>query len=182
MNAAAEEELAHAGRRLILLRHAKAEQAAPPAYDDRLRVLATRGRTQSRLIGERWAAQGRRFDLALVSPALRTRQTWEILGARLHPMPPARLLPELYDATVGEALALLSEAPEDAARVLVVGHEPVMSGVAAYLAAQDSSQAALAAVRSGIATASACVLDVPVSWTKLRRASARLRAVEPAEG
>src|SRR5438094_761470 len=62
--------------RLILLRHAKAENDAPSG-DDFDRPLAPRGRREAAAMAGQLAALGIRPDLALVSPSLRTRETWE---------------------------------------------------------------------------------------------------------
>src|SRR5690606_3879481 len=46
---------------------------------DRDRALSARGRIDATAMGRALAARGVRPDLALVSPAARTRQTWELL-------------------------------------------------------------------------------------------------------
>jgi phosphohistidine phosphatase len=65
-------------QRLILMRHAEAEPAAGSGRD-RDRVLSGRGRKDSAAMARALAGRGMRPDLALVSPAARTRQTWELL-------------------------------------------------------------------------------------------------------
>ncbi|ACQ80571.1 putative phosphohistidine phosphatase, SixA [Beutenbergia cavernae DSM 12333] len=173
-----------APRRLLLLRHAKAEPASAPGYEDHTRPLALRGRRQSAAVGE-WlgGSAGVAVDVAYVSSALRTVQTWELLAARLSEPAGAVLVTEdLYDAGARDVLDLLSRTPADARTVLVVGHEPVMSSLAALLAGPGSDDDAVAQVRSGIPTAATCVLDVPGEWAALDRAGATLaevvRAVE----
>jgi len=66
--------------RLILLRHAKAEAEAASG-DDFDRPLAARGRREAQAVAEHLAGLGLRPDVAVVSPALRTRETWEALNA-----------------------------------------------------------------------------------------------------
>lgn len=65
-------------QRLILMRHAEAERAAGSGRD-RDRVLSARGRNDAAAMGRALAGRGMRPDLALVSPAARTRQTWDLL-------------------------------------------------------------------------------------------------------
>ncbi|MFD2080985.1 phosphohistidine phosphatase [Actinopolymorpha cephalotaxi] len=61
-------------RRLLLLRHGKAE--SPLGVADADRPLAARGRAQSGYAGREVRERGLVPDLVVVSPSLRTRQTW----------------------------------------------------------------------------------------------------------
>ena len=65
-------------QRLILMRHAEAEPAAGSGRD-RDRVLSGRGRKDAAAMARALAGRGMRPDLALVSPAARTHQTWDLL-------------------------------------------------------------------------------------------------------
>ena len=63
-------------RTLILLRHAKSDwSGSAPDFD---RPLAERGRAQAPLAGRWLANHVDRIDLAIVSPAERARETWEL--------------------------------------------------------------------------------------------------------
>src|SRR5690606_32834069 len=64
-------------QRLILMRHAEAERSAPSGRD-RDRALSPVGQSAARRMGEALATRGLSPDLALVSNATRTRQTWEL--------------------------------------------------------------------------------------------------------
>ena len=61
---------------LILMRHAKAVDRLE-AEDDFQRGLTARGREDSAAAADVLAGRGIRVDLALVSPAWRTRQTYD---------------------------------------------------------------------------------------------------------
>ena len=116
-------------RRLILLRHAKAERRAASG-DDRDRALTPAGRSDAAAVGHALAAAGLVPDLALVSPAARTRETFEAMAASL---PDVHLHPDpaLYDASA----AALRDAAEQASAdtVLVVAHNPGVGVLAASL-------------------------------------------------
>ena len=84
--------------RLMLLRHAKSEKAEPGTAD-RARRLNGRGRADAAMIGTYLARHELIPDLALVSGAVRTRETWERLAAALPSVPPASFDERLYDAT-----------------------------------------------------------------------------------
>ncbi len=165
---------------LVLLRHAKAEH--PASLDDQLRPLALAGRKQASEVGVALAAAGVVPDVVLVSSAVRTRQTWDLVRAGLGlPAEAARLSDELYTAGVRALVGLLREVEESAGTVLVVGHEPTVSQTAAALAGPGSDEAAVAQVRVGVSTAAYSLLDVPGPWAELVPDAARLlRVVAPA--
>ncbi|MFP3713904.1 SixA phosphatase family protein [Puerhibacterium sp. TATVAM-FAB25] len=164
-------------RRLVLLRHAKAEPARGQVPDD-MRPLALRGRSQAGAVGKALAAASLVPDVALVSTALRTRQTWELLSSHLgDPGVDVRLRPELYEASVADVLALVRGLDPHVRTVLVVGHEPTMAAAAAHLAAPGSDDAALAQVRVGVPTATWSLLRSDAEWAGWGRAGAHLAEV-----
>ena len=164
-------------RRLVLLRHAKAEPGRGVVVDDR-RPLALNGRKQAGRVGMALTAAGLVPDLALVSSALRTRQTWDLASAHLDGASGIELQvrDELYEASVGDVLDLLREVPPAMGTVLVICHEPTMAATASYLAAEGSDDAALAQVRVGVPTATYSVLETAADrpWSDWGRAAARL--------
>src|ERR1700741_3244928 len=126
--------------RLILLRHAKAEGEAPSG-DDFDRPLAPRGRREALAMGERLAAMGVRPDVALVSPALRTRETWELVEAAL-PGAQVRFEPALYNAEAGAIRRLVEAAGEPGGAVIVVAHNPGLQDLAVRLLREGAAPAA----------------------------------------
>lgn len=164
---------------LVILRHAKAEPAG--AVVDHERPLALAGRRQAAAVGAALAAAGLAPTHVLCSSALRTRQTWEVARHALVGAPGAEPTVEvsdaLYDAGAGDVLAAVRDLPQDAATVLVVGHEPTVSHLAAGLAGPGSDDAALARVRTGVPTAAWSVLAVDTPWAELDAGTARLLSV-----
>jgi len=63
-------------RRLMLFRHAKATRSGR-GIEDRPRALVERGRKDSAAIGAFMAGDGLIPDRVLVSPAVRTQETWK---------------------------------------------------------------------------------------------------------
>lgn len=106
---------------LYLLRHGEAGEA--PRDEDR--DLTPRGHEQARAVAVGIAWLGLEFDTILTSPLPRARQTAEpvaaALGTRLDEAPPL-----VTGRTPAMALALLTGCGE---RVLLVGHEPQLSGI-----------------------------------------------------
>jgi phosphohistidine phosphatase len=117
--------------RLILFRHAKAESEAASG-DDFDRALAPRGQREAKAMGAQLAALGFRPDLVLVSPALRTRETWELAKAAL-PHAEVRLEPALYNAEAGAIRRLAERAGEGRGTVVVVAHNPGLQELALRL-------------------------------------------------
>ncbi len=159
-------------RRLLLLRHAKAEH--PERISDHQRPLSLVGRRQSPRVGAALTASGLVPDLVLCSSSLRTRQTWELARTTLDADPRVEFLDEVYDAGVRSLVELLQGLPAEARTVLVVGHEPTMSQTAATLASPESDATTLARVRVGVPTASWSWLETPSAWSELGPGSAAL--------
>lgn len=117
---------------LILWRHAEAEEAAADRSDLK-RELTQRGKRQARRIAG-WLGEHRPKDLrVLVSPAERCRQTASALGL------PYETDPRL--GTTAEVADLLDAAQWPAGQgksggaVLLVGHQPTLGRLAAWLLA-----------------------------------------------
>ena len=124
-------------RRLLLLRHAKAEH---PDADRRTSSARCRssGASSPAQVGAALAADDLVPDLVLCSSSVRTRQTWELVRGALGADPEVRFLDDLYYAGSSALVELVRAVPDDVRTVLVVGHEPTMSQAAVLLAGPDS--------------------------------------------
>lgn len=108
-------------KRLILMRHAKSSWSDPDQRDMD-RPLNNRGRRDAPEIGKWLRAQGYRPDAALISSAVRTRQTWTGLTESL-PACPADFQEPLYHGSATTMLLALRKAGA-AGCVLMLGHQP----------------------------------------------------------
>ncbi len=124
-------------RRLILFRHAKAEARAAGG-DDFDRPLAERGRADAVLMGRVLARQALVPDLALVSGARRTAETWALAGEAF-PGTRTELCDDLYNAGPEEILAELRTHAGSAHTVIVVGHNPGLHELAVELLIEGSA-------------------------------------------
>ena len=164
-------------RRLVLLRHAKAEPAGESTGDE-VRPLALAGRRQAGRVGSVLLGAGLVPELVLVSPAVRTRQTWELLRGAFGDAEPEVVHDDaLYVGGVSELLRTVREVDERVRTVLVVGHEPTVSSAAAALAGPDSDPTAVVRVRTHLPTAAYAVLELDAHWDTLTPGGARLRTV-----
>ncbi|MDX3065314.1 MULTISPECIES: SixA phosphatase family protein [Streptomyces] len=151
-------------RRIVLLRHAKAEWSQ---QSDHERPLAERGRKDAPVAGRRLADSGTEFDLALCSTATRTRETWK-LAVHEFPQRPRTVYEErLYDASVGELIALFNETSDDVGSLLVIGHNPGMHGAADALSGKAEGEALTRMTRDGFPTAAYAVVEFSGSWKSL---------------
>ncbi|QEU12749.1 phosphoglycerate mutase family protein [Mycobacteroides abscessus subsp. abscessus] len=139
------------------MRHGKAES---DAASDMERSLTDKGHSQARLIGDYLRAQGVKPSRVLVSTAARTQETWSDVHNSLGDIEcDVSVLDDLYHGGVRDVLRIVRGVDESSKVLLVVGHEPTMSQLAAYLGNDDrSDSAALAQVRIGVPTGSMSVL------------------------
>ncbi|BAJ29517.1 MULTISPECIES: histidine phosphatase family protein [Kitasatospora] len=176
-------------RRLIVLRHAKADW---PDVPDELRPLAERGRADAVAAGRWLAGHDLVPDRVLCSTAVRTRQTWELAEPELGGAPELVLEPRAYRAEADELIGLLRELPSVVRTVLLVGHRPEVQELVLELAggaseaepdpeatgsdpeAAGSDPEALERLRAKFSTAGIAVLAIPGEWNQLVPGSAEL--------
>jgi phosphohistidine phosphatase len=179
---AQESDIAAAMRRLMLLRHAKTERAEP-GERDRDRKLTKRGRADAPIIGAYMARHGLVPDLALVSPAMRTQETWKLIApffaAGSGKAPKEAAEERIYNASADKLMALLAE-PRGAHALLVVGHNPGMQDLAVQLIAVGDMEAR-ERVSEKLPTSGLVVIDLAFDdWSRLRAHAGRLeRFVSP---
>ena len=160
-----------ATRLLAVLRHAKAEQQGPTDFD---RPLAERGRHDAAAVGSWLVAEGFEADHAIVSAALRTRETWDALAAAADWDLDPELDRGLYAAGPDTALDLIREVDDDVRRLLVIGHNPTIAVLAQLLDDGDGDPDLAEALIAGYPTGAIAVFELSGSWADLEEGSARL--------
>lgn len=117
---------------LYLLRHAKSswDNASMRDFD---RPLASRGREACATIGAFIEEKGINFDLVLVSTAVRTRETVELVKQRAKFRGEVRYDQRIYEASTSQLLQVISEIDNDRESVLLVGHNPGMEDLLGLL-------------------------------------------------
>lgn len=164
---------------LYLVRHALAEESGA-AGEDETRRLTDKGREHACKVGAGLCAVAAAPNLILSSPLPRAAETARMLAEAFPAHPPVRLLADLA-AGIPPAPALAAILPHSRhEEVLVVGHEPQLSAIAAILLCGESGGMHLRMRKL------ACVaLEVPVGriapraaelhWMMTRRQLARMR-------
>ncbi|TGV14277.1 histidine phosphatase family protein, partial [Mesorhizobium sp. M4B.F.Ca.ET.143.01.1.1] len=99
---------------------------------------APRGLKTAPLIGRELSRRGWLPELALVSPALRTRDTWRLVAQELPKHVSAQFAEELYEAAPATILACVRRAK--ATNLLVIGHNPGLQNFALRLAGAGSDE------------------------------------------
>jgi phosphohistidine phosphatase len=161
---------------LSILRHAKAER--PEAYpNDFARPLTSRGHKDASRIGALLATLDPPVDCILSSPASRAAQTADHLSAEISYTRAVGWETSVYLANAETLLELLRRAPEDAAHVVLVGHNPGLEELAAGISsgAPDNSVLTLST-----ATLAHFELDI-ARWNQLRWGAGRLRILVSAK-
>ena len=172
-----------AGRKLLLLRHAKSDW---PDVADHERPLAKRGRRDAPAVGRWLGTSGYVPDAVVCSTALRARQTWELAATGLaaavpDASPVVRYEGRVYEATVLGLLMLVREFDAGWRTAVIVGHNPGLAELTAGLASPDSAHSPVSLAPS-FPTAAVAVLGLPGSWEEVAPGEARLLAFTvPAE-
>lgn len=111
-------------KRLLLLRHAKTEQANKDTPADFTRALTERGRSDAVTMGQKLAKKSYRPDLILCSPSTRTRQTLELVNQALRSPAECHYSEAIYAAGARQLLSLVQMLQDKAHAVMLVGHNP----------------------------------------------------------
>jgi phosphohistidine phosphatase len=153
-------------RRLILVRHAKAE-APVGGISDFERVLLPSGEQEARRVAQRLGESGLSPQRILTSSAPRALRTAEILadacGVQASDFSARQ---ELYLASPGAMLEMIGREADDVTALMLVTHNPGISALAASLGGQPGAE---------LPTAAVVVIDWPDGpWSGLTAAAGRL--------
>lgn len=167
-------------RNLIVVRHAKSDWAVTTSDFDR--PLNGRGLRDAPAAGLWIAGLGLRIDAAVVSPAIRTRTTWELLADAAGLDVPCTYQRTLYHGEAEDLAAAVRELPQDAAGAVVVAHWPGCPAFVEWATDGSGEPAALDLMREKYPTAGAAWLVVDGPWADITRGGARLQQFEVCRG
>lgn len=163
----------HHVRRLILMRHAKADW--PGGVADHERPLEARGHREAPVAGQWLVENGVIPDFILCSSALRTRQTctWVCsgLGAQA---PTPKLEDGLYAASAHRMLAVINQVPDTVTTLMVISHLPGVQDLVMLLASRDSEQEPYLDAASRYPTSALTVLQSDKPWAELDGQDAKI--------
>lgn len=121
--------MSHKLRELILVRHAKSDWKSE-SNQDFDRPLSSKGKKTAAKVGKWLSQEGLMPDQVLLSPALRTVQTFKRFCKDCEI--PYRLIHELYLAEMDTLLDVLKNAP-NVQRLMIIGHNPGLEELNRYL-------------------------------------------------
>jgi phosphohistidine phosphatase len=165
-------------RRLVVVRHARAEAFAPT---DHGRELTDRGRRDALAVGGYLRDRGIVPDHAVVSSSVRTRATWDAVEQVLGSAAGVVVDDAVYSGSTDVVLEALRAVPEDAMTVVFVGHQPTVGSVAHLLDDGAGDHEALHRMLHGFPPASLAVFDVEVPWAALDEQTGRLIDFRPGD-
>lgn len=157
-------------RRLVLVRHAKAAEAAT----DHERPLAPRGESDSVDLGRWLQGEGVDPDRVVVSTSLRTRQTWTGLSEALSSAPTPEYDGRIYDNAVEDLIDVLRESDAGSRTVLLVGHNPAVQQTALYLEDGGGDAESGRRARGKFPTSAVAILEIRDDWADLGPGGGRL--------
>jgi phosphohistidine phosphatase len=160
-------------RRLLLLRHAKAERLQSGGRDHD-RILAKRGREDAAAVGAYLVRHKLIPDQALVSTSARTRETWGLIAKAFPRVPPADFESAIYEAAPEAILQAIRASEPKAKTLLVVGHNPGIQQLAAILIASGDVEARQRLLEEFPTSAFAAISFAADSWDGVHPNGGRL--------
>lgn len=141
---------------LLLMRHAKSSWDNP-AQDDHDRPLNTRGRRVAPRMGGWLRKQALTPDLIVSSTARRALQTAEAVASESGYAGDIQTVPDLYHASPESWCSVIRTLPDEAARVLCIGHNPGVEQLLSQCGCPDPAMPTAAVAR----------IDLPLnSWSE----------------
>jgi phosphohistidine phosphatase len=142
--------------------------------EDRPRALIERGRRDAARIGAYMAAEGLVPDRALISPSVRTQETWKFAAPAFRSLVELITIERLYDATLETIADVIKETPSQIHSLVVVGHNPGLHDLSLTLTASGNADAHKRLKRK-LPTAGLVIIDFAFDdWSELGEQSGRL--------
>ena len=153
---------------LLILRHAEAQADAPAG--DHARQLTERGQRDAAAMANHIRTRFGAPDAIVTSDARRAEQTAEIVSRMSELASEPRREPRLYTDDLETILSVVRGLPNDAALVVLVGHEPGLERLAVALSSE--------AVEVRLPTAGFVSLELDATiWDAAQTGAGRLGAV-----
>jgi phosphohistidine phosphatase len=152
-------------RRLIVMRHAKAENFAATDHE---RTLTDRGRTDAEAAGARLRLEGLVPDYVVVSSAVRAVETWEAVSQTAGFVDVPVVFEEaVFNGGPHVVMDAIRVIPDETDTVLFVGHNPAAEYLCHYLDDGEGDPEAVTGLLQGFPPAAVAVLEMHVPWSDL---------------
>ena len=150
-------------RTLYLLRHATSSWK-DASLSDFERPLKRRGREAAQLIGERLAREKLKNPVLVRSPAVRARETAELMLKSSKMRVEERWDERIYEASLRDLRQVVAEIPDDKTVVILIGHNPGFEELLAFLTGESRR----------MPTAALAKIKLDVSWKDIAASSGKL--------
>ena len=159
-------------RCLIVMRHAKAE---PFASSDQARALTDRGIASARDAGAHLHDVKVSPDYAVVSSAVRTRQTWDaVVETGGFADYEVSFDDAVFTGSAEVALEVLQAIPGHVRTAMFIGHNPTAAFLCHYLDDGEGDPAAVSAMLRGFPPGAVALLELSVPWSELGSETGRV--------
>jgi len=128
------------------------------------RPLKRRGREAAQLVGERLAQEKLKNPVLICSPAVRTRETAELVLKSSKLRVEERWDQRIYEASLRDLLQVVSEIPDDKKVAILIGHNPGFEELLAFLTGESRR----------MPTAALAKIMFDVSWKDIEARSGKL--------
>ena len=128
------------------------------------RPLKRRGREAAQLVGERLAQEKLKNPVLICSPAVRTRETAELVLKSSKLRVEERWDERIYEASLRDLLQVVSEIPDDKKVAILIGHNPGFEELLAFLTGESRR----------MPTAALAKIEFEVSWKDIEAGSGKL--------
>ncbi|MDN5725686.1 MAG: histidine phosphatase family protein, partial [Propionibacteriales bacterium] len=160
--------------RLIIVRPAKSSWAGDAVDHDR--PLSRRGRRDARALGAHLAARPPVPDRALVSDAVRCRQTWQLATEAGATAGEVMFSTTVYEASATDLLGQVCASPSSVSNLLLLGHNSSVVDLVRLLAAHTGQPDLWHRIDQKFPTSAVATLAVPAPWSAVAPGSAELLA------
>jgi phosphohistidine phosphatase len=150
-------------RTLYLLRHAKSSWKDASLADFE-RPLKGRGREAAEAMGRFLHSKKINLGILISSPSIRTRQTVEIVLQKGKLGVEPQFDQRIYEASLSTLVQVVSEIPDDTKAAMLVGHNPGMEELFAFLTRESRHMPTCALAR----------ISLESSWKEAGRSSGEL--------
>ena len=128
------------------------------------RPLKRRGREAAELVGERLAQEKLKNPVLICSPAVRTRETAELVLKSAKLRVEERWDERIYEASLRDLLQVVSEIPDDKKVAILIGHNPGFEELLAFLTGKTLR----------MPTAALAKIKFDMSWKEIEARSGKL--------
>ena len=123
-------------RTLYLLRHAKSS-SSDGSLRDFDRPLKRHGREAAEQIGMRLGMEKLNEPLAICSPAVRTRETADLVLQSAGLRADERFDERIYEASLRDLVQVVAEIPDERQIAILIGHNPGMEELLTFLTGES---------------------------------------------